>query len=68
MAERLLEKIGILKHQLTIEELDAAELRGRQLTADYLEGRIELPEYGVETDKLPKLDLRQLASELHFKG
>lgn len=68
IAERLLEKAGILKHHYTSEELDAANLRARELTELYLTGKMELPEYRAETDKLPKLDLVQLAAELHFKG
>ena len=68
MAERFLERIGILKHKITIEEIDAANKRLRQLTADYLRGQMSLQDYATETDKLPKLDLRQLAHDLNFKG
>ena len=66
--ENLLEKAGILKHHVTVEEFDNAEARLRSLTADYMTGKIELPEYKAETEKLPGLDLRQLAQELHFRG
>ena len=68
MSHELLERIGILKHRVTIEELDAGEARLRSLTVDYMTGKIELPEYRAETEKLPGLDLRQLAQELHYKG
>jgi len=68
MAERFLERIGILKHKITIEELDAGEKNLRQLTADYLEGRINSQTYTTEADKLPKIDLRQLAQGFHSKG
>ena len=67
MAERFLERIGILKHKITIEEIDAGNRRLRQLTADYLRGQMSLQDYATETDKLPRLDLRQLAQKLHFK-
>ena len=68
MSERFLERIGILKHKLTVEEVDAGDKRLRQLIADYMSGQMSLQDYVSETDKLPKLDLRQLAEELHFKG
>ncbi len=68
MPERLLERIGVLKHRVTVEEIDAGERSLRQLTADYLEGKIDLQTYAAETDKLPKIDLPQLAQDLNFKG
>lgn len=66
--EKLLEQVGILKHNPSVEEVDAGEKRSRQLTADYLENRIDLTTYRAELDKLPKLDLRQLAQKLHIKS
>ncbi len=51
---------------VTTEESDAADQRLKQLTADYLTEKIGLEEYLVETDKLPKLDLRKLAQELKW--
>ncbi len=68
MGERFLERIGLLKHKVTVEEIDDGEKRLRQLTADYLEGRINLEVYSTETDKLPKLDLRQLAHDINSKS
>lgn len=68
IAERALEKLGILKHHVTAEEMDAANIRLRDLTASYLTGKIELKEYEAETDKLPGIDLRQLAHDLNYKG
>ena len=68
MSERFLEKIGILKHQPTQNEIDAGNLRSRQLTADYLTEKISLEEYKGELDKLPKLDLVKLAHDLNLKG
>ena len=67
MSERFLEKIGILKHQPTSEEVDAGYLRGRQLAAEYLTEKISLEEYNKELDKLPKLDLVKLANDLNYK-
>ncbi len=66
--ENLLEQVGILKHKLSVEEVDAGEKKSRQLTADYLESKIDLTTYTAELDKFPKLDLRQLAQKLHFKS
>lgn len=66
--EKFLEQVGILKHNPSVEEIDAGEKRSRQLTADYLESRIDLTTYQAELDKLPKLDLRQLAQKLHIKS
>lgn len=68
MSERFLEKIGILKHQLTLEELDAAELKRRELTESYMTGTIPLEEYTIELDKLPGIDSRKLAHDLNYKG
>ena len=68
IAERVLEKLGILKHHVTAEEMDAANIRLRQLTADYLTGAMGLNEYKIETDKLPGIDLKQLAHDLNYKG
>ena len=67
-SERFLERMGILKHKVTIEELEAGELKLRELTADYLTEKIDLNVYNVELDKLPKLDLRQFAQALHFRS
>lgn len=63
-----MEKAGILKHHYTAEEIDAGNVRARELTELYLTGKMELPEFRAETDKLPKLDLVQIASALPFKG
>lgn len=68
MAERFLERIGIFKHQVTREEVDAGNLRSKQLTADYLTEKISLEKYKVELDRLPKLDLVRLAHELKYIG
>lgn len=68
MSGRFLEKIGILKHQPTTEEIDAGNFRGRQLTAEYLTEKISLEKYKSEMDKLPKLDLVKLANDLNYKG
>lgn len=68
MHERFLEKIGILKHHPTMEEVEAGEQRLKELTALYMEGKIELKAYEMELDKLPKLDFVQLAHELKYKG
>lgn len=65
--EKLLEQVGILKHKPSVEEVDAGKKRSRQLTADYLESKIDLTTYTAELDKLPKLDFRRLAQKLHFK-
>ncbi|QQG41997.1 MAG: hypothetical protein HYV90_01640 [Candidatus Woesebacteria bacterium] len=66
MQERFLERIGLLKHQFTAEEVNSGEKRLKELTADYLTEKIGLEEYLVETDKLPKLDLRKLAQKLEW--
>jgi len=66
-AENLLERMDILKHHPTVEEINAANIKSRELTADYLEDRIDLSTYRAELDSLPKLDLRQLAEKLHVK-
>lgn len=67
MSERFLEKIGILKHQLTLEESEAA-VRMCRLTADYLTERIELERYKSERDRLLDIDVEKLAHDLNYKG
>ncbi|HKC04634.1 MAG TPA: hypothetical protein VKC54_02075 [Patescibacteria group bacterium] len=64
MSGIFLERIGILKHQITVEEIDAGNIKLKELTADYLTERIGLNEYRRETEKLPKIDLRALAQIL----
>lgn len=68
MSVRFLERIGLLRPRSKVEKIYGDEERLRQLTADHLKGRIGLGTYITETDKLPKLNLRQLAQGLKFKG
>lgn len=68
MTERFLERIGILKHQVTREEMDEAYLRERELTVEYMTGSMSLENYNAELDKLPRLDLVKLAHDLNYKG
>lgn len=66
--ERFLERIGLFKHHHTTEELEAGDVALRELTAEYMEGKIGLEEYIKRTDRLPKIDLVSLASRLNYKG
>lgn len=54
-------RLGILERQEMLE---------RKLTADYLEGRIDLDKYRnmLNAVGVPPLDLRKLAQELHITG
>ena len=57
----VLEKHGILNHQLTVEELEASERKLDELTLAFMQHKIDVDEYRAETDKLPRLDLRRVA-------
>ncbi len=67
LIDRLAELIGInRKPEVTVQDIEAGEIKSRQLVADYMEGRMSLEDFRTETEKLPKLDLRKLAQELHL--
>ena len=68
MVDRFLGKTGLSEHKVIVEEMDGDEKRLRQLTVDYLRGKIDLKDYKNLTDQLPKLNLRKLAQDLKFKG
>lgn len=67
MVEKIFERVGIFKHHLTSEEIDAGNIKGKQLAAEYLTDKITLEEYKSELDKLPKIDLVKLAQYLNHK-
>lgn len=68
MIERFLERIGLVEHKYTVEEINKGQETLGVLTADYLKGNINLETYNIEIDKLPKINFRQLVKELNFKG
>lgn len=68
MNQIFLEKIDLLKHKLTVEEIDEGERIQRQLAEDCLERRISVKTCLSSIDKLPDVDFRQLAQEIKFKG
>lgn len=68
LKERFLDFVGY-QEPLTSEQADRVELAKEYLTVAYMKRKIPLPIYRMALDTLPKtLDLRQLASELHYKG
>ncbi len=63
--ESFLERKGVFKHKVTAKEMDEADRRRDELTVQFMRQQIGIDYYRKELDKLPKMDLRELASGLN---
>ena len=65
--ESILEKIGLLSHQVTVEEVEAADKESARLALSFMRGEIGFEKCRSELIKLPALNANRLAQELDDK-